>query len=89
MFETIAQIEAAVGRAFAARPQREFLPVVSTPRSENARMLAIAAARRIRGVRRFNEQRAEDARYWKAIAPSAIAKAREWRLQPGFICLPA
>jgi hypothetical protein len=51
-------------------------------------MLAIAAARRLRAMERAGLDRNEDAAYWKAVAPSAIGKAHEWRMTDAFRALP-
>ena len=90
MFHSVEGLEAAVWRAFEVRRLRRYLPAApATPRGENARMLAIAAARRLRASERFGLQRSEDAAYWKAVAPSALNKAREWRENPSFAPLPS
>ncbi len=41
-----------------------------------------------RAVERLLDQRPEDADYWKAIAPSALGRARDWRAADGFAGLP-
>jgi hypothetical protein len=66
------------------------LPVRKQPslREEHARMLTIAAARRLRAAERAAHQRAEDAGYWKEVAPFAVARAVVLRAQPGFARLP-
>jgi hypothetical protein len=51
-------------------------------RSEHARMLAHAAKRRLAA------RGGEDAGYWKACAPAAVAKAAALRTQAGFTRLP-
>lgn len=59
------------------------LSVVSAPmrphtpcaRAEHARLLEIAAARRLRALDRRRGERLEDAEYWIACAPVAVAKA--------------
>jgi hypothetical protein len=51
-------------------------------------MLAIAAARRLRAMERLLDRRTEDADYWKAVAPSALGRARDWRVTDGFAGLP-
>jgi hypothetical protein len=65
-------------------------PVRTQPslREEHARMLTIAAARRLRAVERAAHQRCEDAGYWKEVAPFAVARAVVLRAQPGFARLP-
>lgn len=89
MFHDTKQLEAAVWRAFDAKSLRRFRPLPhSTARGEHARMLDIAAARRLRAVERLAEARADDADYWKAVAPSAIGKARAVRREAGFTGLP-
>jgi hypothetical protein len=62
--------------------------VQPTSRGEHARMLAIAAARRMRAAERAGLQREEDAGYWKAVAPTAVRKARVLRRHCGFASLP-
>lgn len=89
MFHSTQQLEAAVWRAFDAKRLRKFRPEPHpTARGEHARMLSIAAARRLRAVERLEEARPEDADYWKAVAPSAIGKARAWREERSFSPLP-
>jgi hypothetical protein len=75
---------------FAAEPSlRGLLPRVQpTSRSEHARMLAIAAARRLRAWERGQASRSEDADYWKAVAPAAISKAAGLRCNRAFARLP-
>lgn len=63
--------------------------VQPTCRGEHARMLAIAAARRLRAVERAALRRDEDADYWKQVAPAAIRKAAGLREQAGFALLPS
>ncbi len=52
-------------------------------RAEHARMMAHAARRRFAAA-----SRNEDAGYWKACAPAAIAKAASIRANGGFARLP-
>jgi hypothetical protein len=59
-----------------------------TPRGRHAQLLTIAAARRLRCVERSGVGRAEDAVYWKAVAPSAVFKAVELRAGEDFAALP-
>ncbi len=89
MFHNTRTLEAAVWRAFDAKRLRKFHPeALPTARSEHARMLAIAAARRLRAMERLLDRRTEDADYWKAVAPSALGRARDWRVTDGFAGLP-
>ncbi|MBI1406491.1 MAG: hypothetical protein GC145_10240 [Caulobacter sp.] len=89
MFHDTKQLEAAVWRAFDAKRLRRFRPLPhATARGEHARMLDIAAARRLRAIERLGEARGDDADYWKAVAPSAIGKARAVRREAGFTGLP-
>ena len=89
MFHDTRTLEAAVWRAFDAKRLRRFRPEpLPTARGEHARMLAIAAARRRRALERVEEARPEDADYWKAVAPSALGRARDWRAADGFVGLP-
>ncbi|OJU13815.1 MAG: hypothetical protein BGN86_05285 [Caulobacterales bacterium 68-7] len=75
--------------AEAPAPQPRPLWIVQpTCRGEHARMLAIAAARRLRAVERAGLARGEDAGYWKAVAPFAIRKAAGLRGEVGFGRLP-
>lgn len=53
-------------------PARPYTPC---PRAEHARLLEIAAARRLRALDRRRGERLEDAEYWIACAPVAVAKA--------------
>lgn len=72
-----------------ARRLRAFVPQpVQTPRGRHAQLLTIAAARRLRSVERASLGRAEDAGYWKAVAPTAVFKAAELRAGSGFGMLP-
>lgn len=81
------KLEAIVWRADDARRLRPFRPLAQpTARGEHARLLAIAAARRLRALERAGLYRVEDATYWKAVAPSALNKARSFR--PDFAPLP-
>lgn len=70
-------------------PQPRPLWIVQpTTRGEHARMLAIAAARRLRAAERAGLARDEDAGYWKAVAPVALRKAAGLRGEAGFGRLP-
>jgi len=60
----------------------------ATARGEHAHFLEIAAARRKRAMDRAALNRFEDAVYWKAIAPAALAKARMIRARTSFNPLP-
>ncbi len=71
-----------------ALPSRHEHPVQATARSAHAHMLEVAAARRLRALERANAHRTEDADYWKAVAPAALAKARELREARSFATLP-
>jgi hypothetical protein len=68
-------------RAFAPEPRQ-------TPRGRHAHLLEIAAARRKRSAQRAGEHRAEDAGYWKAVAPTAVYRAAELRADESFPPLP-
>jgi hypothetical protein len=81
--EAIVWLAADVRRLRAYGPQPQ-----PTPRGEHARLLAIAAARRLRAAERAGRDRSEDAQYWKAVAPSALGKARAWRTDEAFAPLP-
>ncbi|CAN5248102.1 hypothetical protein BH11PSE2_BH11PSE2_03960 [soil metagenome] len=63
-------------------------PVQPTARGEHARFLNIAAARRLRAMERSAVNRAEDATYWKAIAPAALHRAVAMRESKSFAPLP-
>jgi hypothetical protein len=67
---------------------RSWLPALIHPREEHARMLKIAAARRLRAFERQTLQRIEDAACWKQIAPLAVNKAAELRRESIFPLLP-
>jgi hypothetical protein len=83
------KLEAIVWQAADARRLRPFRPLPQpTARGEHARLLAIAAARRLRAAERAGLYRLEDAGYWKAVAPSALNKAKAWRTEDGFTPLP-
>jgi hypothetical protein len=83
------KLEAIVWRAADARRLRAYRPMPQpTSRGEHAHMLAIAAARRLRAAERAGLARGEDAQYWKAVAPSALNKARGLRQDAGFAALP-
>ncbi len=69
-------------------PARAEYPVPVTARSAHAHMLDVAAARRLRALERANAHRTEDAEYWKAVAPAALAKARALREARSFAPLP-
>lgn len=58
------------------------------PRALHARLLANAAARRMRAVERMNAQRNEDADYWLHAAPAAVERATELRCGGLFPSLP-
>ena len=73
------------GQPVATRPE---YPVQVTARSAHAHMLEVAAARRLRALERSNAHRTEDADYWKAVAPAALAKARALREARSFAVLP-
>ena len=70
-----------------APEQRSFAPALCA-REQHARMLAIAAARRLRAYERARAQREEDARTWKLFAPVALTKAATLRRDPAFPQLP-
>lgn len=57
-------------------------------RALHARLLANAAARRMRAVERAAAQRAEDADYWKSACPMVVAKAAALRSTHSFPALP-
>lgn len=59
-----------------------------TAREAHAHMLKVAAARRLRALERAGLLRAEDAAYWKQLAPFAVSKARTLRRDPEFSALP-
>ena len=58
------------------------------PRALHARLLANAAARRIRAVERMNAHRDDDADYWLHAAPVAVERATELRCGGMFPTLP-
>jgi hypothetical protein len=64
------------------------VPAPTTARGDHARFLDIAAARRRRAMERAAGDRHEDADYWKAVAPAALARARNARASEGFYRLP-
>lgn len=77
-------------QTFAGRPvpSRPDYPAQVTARSAHAHMLEVAAARRLRAVERAHAHRNEDADYWKAVAPAALAKAKALREARSFTPLP-
>lgn len=58
------------------------------PRALHARLLANAAARRLRAVERMSARRDDDADYWLSAAPAAIERAVELRRGGRFPALP-
>ena len=64
------------------------VPAPTTARGDHARFLDIAAARRRRAMERAAGQRHEDAVYWKAVAPAALARAKTARASASFYRLP-
>ena len=71
-----------------AQETRSFAEPRPTAREEHARMLNIAAARRLRAYERACAQRPEDAQAWKQFAPVAVNKAATLRRDPEFAPLP-
>lgn len=71
-----------------AVPLRAHYPAPVTARSTHAHLLEVAAARRLRALERAGAHRTEDADYWKAVAPAALAKARALREARIFATLP-
>ncbi len=67
---------------------RPWQPLLSHPREEHARMLKLAAARRLRAFERHTLQREEDAASWKQIAPLSLNKAAALRRESQFPLLP-
>ena len=63
-------------------------PAQPTARGQHAHMLEVAAARRMRAVERAQSSRQDDARYWKDVAPAAVARAARLRRE-AFAPLPA
>lgn len=57
-------------------------------RALHAKLLANAAARRLRAAERIAAHRAEDAGYWKAACPVVVAKAAALREERSFCPLP-
>jgi len=57
-------------------------------RALHARLLANAAARRLRAAERAAAQRVEDAEYWKSACPMVVAKAAALRSAHAFSPLP-
>lgn len=76
------------GAAQVAQETRSFAEPKSCAREEHARMLNIAAARRLRALERACAQRVEDASQWKQFAPVALNKAAALRRDPEFPQLP-
>lgn len=59
-----------------------------TGRAMHARLLANAAARRLRAAERAAAHRDADADYWKAACPMVVAKAAALREAISFAALP-
>lgn len=60
----------------------------ATPRALHARLLANAAARRLRAVERAAARRDADADYWKSACPMVVAKAAALRSTISFSPIP-
>lgn len=60
----------------------------SCPRALHARLLANAAARRLRAHERARARRQDDARYWKDACPRVLAHATALREARSFAPLP-
>ncbi len=71
-----------------AQETRSFAEPKACAREEHARMLNIAAARRLRAYERACAHRDEDASQWKRFAPVAVSKAATLRPNPEFPPLP-
>lgn len=65
-------------------------PRVDEPsaRAMHAKLLANAAARRLRAIERAAAHREDDADYWKAACPVVVAKAAALRSAQSFSALP-
>ena len=74
--------------AHVAEELRSFAEPRPCGRQEHARMLNIAAARRLRAYERACAQRQEDATQWKQFVPVALNKAAALRRDPEFPQLP-
>ena len=74
--------------AHVAEESRSFAEPRLCVRQEHARMLNIAAARRLRAYERACAHRQEDATQWKQFAPVALNKAAALRRDPEFPQLP-
>jgi len=59
-----------------------------SPRALHARLLANAAARRLRAAERAAAHRDDDADYWKAACPMVVAKAAALRTTLALTPLP-
>lgn len=59
-----------------------------SPRALHARLLANAAARRLRAAERLASARSDDADYWKACCPVVVARAAALREEKSFSPLP-
>lgn len=88
MYEVAAQGDIISETVLAPSEARSFAEPRPTAREEHARMLNIAAARRLRAYERACAQRQEDARTWKSFAPVALNKAATLRRDPEFPQLP-
>lgn len=83
----VSQIRAEVSLGPAVLPGDPPLSM-ERPRGVHARLLETAAARRRRAIERRASRRDEDAAYWIACAPVALAKAASIRGAGGFDPLP-
>ena len=88
MFVSI--IRSDIGPVDADRVATPFSPPVAEdcPRALHARLLANAAARRLRAVERRNALREEDYDYWLHAAPVAVERAAELRCEGRLNRLP-
>lgn len=62
--------------------------VEASPRAMHAKLLANAAARRLRAIERAAAHRIDDAGYWKAACPAVVARATALREERSFAPLP-
>lgn len=76
-----------IGPDAVATPGSPSVPEPSV-RAMHARLLANAAARRLRAAERLAAHRDEDAGYWKAACPMVVAKAAALREERSFSPLP-
>ena len=88
MFVSIQRPEIAPQGSDAAATPGAPIVLDPSPRALHAKLLANAAARRLRAAERLAAARSDDADYWKACCPMVVAKAAALREEKSFAPLP-